>query len=146
MLSLFEEEITEKADRTLDVRCASCIGEGTRRDGTVCSGCGGAGWLQLGNHEPPCVACHDPRRQLRPEPPGLPETYTRFVIDGRRHRERPTRPPYGYADSFAEAMEIYKRVLCDEFSDGGVVTITETLMKRATHEALDSWVRHEGRR
>lgn len=71
MLSIFEDEPAQES-RTKDVMCASCIGTGQRViTGGVCEGCGGAGWLVLRNHEPPCAACNDPRRASRPAPPGL---------------------------------------------------------------------------
>lgn len=72
MLALFEDEVRPVTVK--DVMCASCIGTGVGFiTGVICAGCGGAGWLVLGNHEPPCAACNDPRRASRPEPPGLRE-------------------------------------------------------------------------
>lgn len=71
MLSIFEEEAAAARDRVLDVWCASCIGQGVHRDGVTCEWCHGAGWLILGDHEPPCIACNNPRRALRPAPPGI---------------------------------------------------------------------------
>jgi hypothetical protein len=70
MLQFFEDEIAAHESRVLDVRCASCGGMGTHRTGETCEWCKGAGWLILGDHEPPCIACNDPRRSERPAPPG----------------------------------------------------------------------------
>ena len=70
MLQIFQDEIAAYESRVLDVQCASCIGTGGRFNGDVCEFCFGAGWLVLGDHEPPCVACNDPRRAERPAPPG----------------------------------------------------------------------------
>lgn len=70
MLSLFEEELGAQQNRVLDVRCASCGSTGQRLAGETCEYCLGAGWLVLGDHEPPCAACNDPGRATRPAPPG----------------------------------------------------------------------------
>ena len=71
MLQMFEDEQAEREARVKDVRCASCGGTGERIAGETCQFCLGAAWLVLGDHEPPCVACNDPRRSTRPNPPGF---------------------------------------------------------------------------
>lgn len=82
MLSIFEEQETARHSDVLDVICARCGGRGrlATRDaegnladynGRMCDGCFGAGWLVLGNHPDPCMACSTWRRAQRPAPPGL---------------------------------------------------------------------------
>lgn len=70
MLSLFDAD--PAVARAKDVMCAACIGVGSSFiTGETCRGCGGAGWLFLADHEPPCAACNDPRRASRPKPSAL---------------------------------------------------------------------------
>ena len=68
MLQLFEDEASKT--RVRDVPCAACASAGRTIAGDVCPWCKGAGWLVLGDHDWPCAACNNPRRQDRPVPPG----------------------------------------------------------------------------
>jgi len=76
----------------------------------------------------------------------LRETFVRYYVDGQPHGKRLERRPWGVYDDRADALARCAQVLADEYSTGGIVTVSEVHIYADTYEGASSTVVHEVRR